>query len=180
MEMQQLKSKKQNLSRIPTDKKSFIIGSIVATIIAITPYLFYSYRSVPSTPTWYTFIFTFKSHYYEDANTAIWSLMVKAIPLLLLVIWFFTCRHWWYHTILVPIAMYIYQLVGAFNDEMAYIDEVGLEYLIPIMAIIIPSIYLIRAKMFNRINSANQTMQDLEDEFKIKPKGLWGKVKQYF
>lgn len=48
------------------------------------------------------------------------------------------------------------------------------------MAIVIPSIYLLRAKMFNKINDANKTMEELEEEFMIKPKGIWGKVKQYF
>jgi hypothetical protein len=48
------------------------------------------------------------------------------------------------------------------------------------MAVIIPSIYLIRAKMFNKLNDADKTMQDLEDEFKIKPKGIFGKLRDYF
>src|SRR5690606_24777640 len=109
-----------------------------------------------------------------------WTLTGKIIPLFLLLIWFFTCRHWWYHAIIVPIAMFSFQIFTILNDDLKYIDSNQILFLIPIMAIIIPSIYLVRAKMFNRINSANQTMQDLEDEFKIKPKGLWGKVKQYF
>ncbi|WP_157487244.1 hypothetical protein [Gelidibacter algens] len=48
------------------------------------------------------------------------------------------------------------------------------------MAIIVPSIYLVRAKIFNRINDAGKTMQELEDEFRIKPKGFFDKVKEYF
>ena len=53
-------------------------------------------------------------------------------------------------------------------------------YMVPIMAIIIPSIYLIRARMFNKINDADKTMQELEEEFMIKPTSFLGKVKQYF
>lgn len=158
----------------------FIGGSIIATLIASTPYLFYLYEGVPDVQVWDTFLFTYESTFYESALTVAWTLTGKIIPLFLLLIWFFTCRHWWYHAIIVPIAMFSFQIFTILNDDLKYIDSNQILFLIPIMAIIIPSIYLVRAKMFNRINSANQTMQDLEDEFKIKPKGLWGKVKQYF
>jgi hypothetical protein len=174
------KLKKVKSSQTQTDRQSLVLGSIVATFIAATPYLFYTYRSVPSTKIWDTFLFTFESHYYEDANAAVWSFMVKLIPLLLLFIWFFTCRHWWYHALLVPIAMYVWQLIGAFNDETDFIDELGLLYLVPIMGIIIPSIYLIRARMFNKINDADKTLEELEEEFKIKPKSFIDRLGDYF
>ena len=34
--------------------------------------------------------------------------------------------------------------------------------------------------MFNKINDADKTLEELEEEFMIKPKTFWGKVKQYF
>ena len=104
----------------------------------------------------------------------------KAVPLLLIFIWFFTCKHWWYHTLLVPITMYLYQIFSIFNDDNKYIDEFQLIYMIPIMAIVIPSIYLLRAKMFNKINEANKSMEEFEEEFKMSPKNFWDKIKQYF
>jgi hypothetical protein len=48
------------------------------------------------------------------------------------------------------------------------------------MAIVVPSIYLIRAQMLNKINDASKTMEELEEEFMIKPKSFMEKVKQYF
>ena len=48
------------------------------------------------------------------------------------------------------------------------------------MAIVIPSIYLLRARMFNKINDAGKTMEELEEEFKIKPKSFFGKLSDYF
>ena len=158
-------------------KKQLIYGSIIATIIAITPYLFYLHESVPATPVWDTFLFTYESKYFNDVSYVMWIFTGKAIPLLLLFIWFFTCRHWWYHVIIVPIAMYIYQLVVFFNDDYKYVDEFQLIYLIPIMAIVIPSVYLIRAKMFNKLNDVSKTMEELEEEFKIKPRF---RLKDYF
>ncbi|WP_338358942.1 hypothetical protein [Yeosuana marina] len=162
------------------DKKSLIIGSIIATIIAMTPYLFYLYESVPKQPVWHTFLFTYTSGGFEDVNVVFWLLTSKLVPLLLLFIWFFTCRHWWYHALLVPIAMYSYQIFGTLRQDSNYVDSNQLIYLIPIMAIIVPTIYLIRAQIFNKINDATKSLQELEDEFKVTPKTFWDKIKQYF
>ncbi|WP_194767550.1 hypothetical protein [Tamlana sp. I1] len=174
--MKNQKSKKY----LHLDNKSLIIGSVVATFIAITPFLFYLHESVPTTKTWSTYFFTYHSGYFEDANTAMWILTGKAIPLYLLLIWFFTCRHWWYHVLLVPIFMYTYQIFSALNDDLSYIDSNQFYYLIPVMAIIIPSIYLVRARIFNKVNETNKSLQELEDELKISPKTLWETIKNYF
>ena len=174
-------SEKTPLQKYPQqDNKSLLVGRIVATLIAITPYLFYLYESVPDKQVWDTFLFTYNSGFFENANTAMWILTGKMIPLYLLFIWFFTCRHWWYHVLIVPIAMYSYQVIVSLNDDLNYFDSNQLIILIPIMAIIIPTIYLIRAQMFNKVNSANKSMEELEDEFKMSPKNFWGKIKDYF
>lgn len=162
-------------------KKQFFLGSILATLIAGSPFLFYLYEYVPSNPTWDTLFFTYHSGFYLNAQTAMWMLTGKSIPLFFLIIWFFTCRHWWHHALLVPIVMYVYQIVGAiYQDTSTGLDELDLIYMVPIMALIIPSIYLIRAKVFNKINDVGKSMQELEDEFKIKPKGVFGKLSDYF
>ncbi|WP_239004394.1 hypothetical protein [Lacinutrix sp. WUR7] len=175
--------KRKNLEFLLEDNKSnksLIIGSIIATFIALSPYLFYLYESVPQEQVWNTFLFTYDSKSWGDANLSMWILTGKTIPLLFLLIWFFTCRHWWYHALLVPIIMYIYQIIILLNDDLIYFDEFQLIYLVPVMAIIIPSIYLIRAKMFDKLNTANKTLEELEEEFTVRPKTLWGKVRQYF
>jgi len=160
--------------------KAIYIGSLTAILIAATPFLFYSYNYIPESKSWDAIFFTYHSGYYESARMAFWMILSKFIPLLLLFVWFFTCRHWWYHTILVPIAMYLYQFIAVLNDDNVFFDNFDLLYLLPIMAIIIPSIYLIRAKMFNKINDAGKSMKELEEEFMVKPKGVIGHLKQYF
>jgi len=157
-----------------------LIGSVIATLIAITPYLFYLYESVPETQVWDTFLFTYDSKSWGDANFVMWIFVGKLIPLLLITIWFFTCRQWWYHVLIVPMAMYIYQIFGLFNENIPYMDEFQLMHLVPIMAIVIPSIYLIRAQMFSSINDVNKSMEELEEEFKIKPKSFLQKLGDYF
>jgi len=172
------KTAKNRIER--TSKKDIIIGSVIGTFLALSPYLFYLYESVPATEAWNTFLFTYNSKAWGNANLSMWILTGKIIPLLFLIIWFFTCRHWWYHSLLVPISMYIYQIISMFNEDNKFIDEFQLMYLVPVMAMIIPSIYLIRAKMLNKLNEADKTLEELEQEFMIKPTTFWGKVKQYF
>ena len=67
--------------------------------------------------------------------------------------------------------MYLYHIIIIFNDDLKFVDsEDQVFYLLPVMALIVPSIYLLRAKMFNKINDADKTLEELEEEFMIKPK----------
>ncbi len=163
------------------NKKELLVGSIIATFIATTPYLITLWEGVPGEiKTWDTFLFSYTTTYYYDIQTFVWTLINQLIPLMLLLVWVFTCRQWWYHVILVPIAMYVYEIITILNDDLDFSGDNLILYLLPVMAIIIPSIYLIRAKMFNKINDANKTLEELEEEFKIGGKGFWGKLSDYF
>ena len=85
-----------------------------------------------------------------------WMYFGKITPLLLLFIWFFTCKHWWYHAILIPITMYGYQLVTAFYEDVymepvKYQDTNQLIYLAPFFLIILVIVYTVRTQIFDRI-----------------------------
>lgn len=138
------KQKKQSIDR---KSGSLLTGSIIAIIIAISPYIFYLYESFPKENVWETFLFTFESKYklYDTA----WLMFGKLVPMLLLILWFFTCRDWWYHVILIPIAMYAFQILSLINEEND-IDETEIYYVIPIMMIIIPIVYFIRIRLFDK------------------------------
>src|SRR5680860_117651 len=90
------------------------LGSLIAFLIAFSPYLFYLYEIFPDGPVWENSFFIYESKYYENVLTAAWTYLGKITPLMLLFIWFFTCKHWWYHAILIPIAMYTFHLLVAF------------------------------------------------------------------
>jgi len=177
---QQKLTRKKSKSLVKGNKKELIVGSLIATFIAITPYLFTLWEVFPDTEVWDTSLFSYNSPYYESIQIMVWTLLGKLIPLFLLLIWIFTCRHWWYHALLVPIAMYVYQSMTVLNDDLEFAEENQILYLLPIMAIIIPSIYLLRARMFNKINDADKTLEELEEEFKVGGKGFWGKLSDYF
>ncbi len=133
-----------------------LTGSIIAFLIAFSPYIFYLYEIFPDGPVWENSFFIYESKYYISVNVAMWTFLGKFTPLFLLLIWFFTCKHWWYHAILVPIIMYGYQLVTAvyqdiYLEPIRYMDSDQLIYLAPFFFIIIVIVYLIRIQIFDRI-----------------------------
>lgn len=145
-------------SKLLTEQKSgfLLLGSIIALLIAFSPYLFYIYEIFPSGPVWENSFFTYESKYYLDVMTAAWTYTGKMVPLFLLLIWFFTCKHWWYHVILIPTGMYAFQLVVAFYEDVymdtsRFMDINGLIYLAPFFIIILCIVYLVRIKIFDRV-----------------------------
>jgi len=144
-------------NKLSTDQRSkfLLLGSIIALSIAFSPYLFYLYEIFPNGRVWENSYFTYESNYYEDVMTAAWTYLGKIVPLFLLFIWFFTCKHWWYHAILVPISMYSYQLVISIYQDVYLkinpMDTNQLIYLAPFFIVILSIVYLIRIKIFDRV-----------------------------
>jgi len=157
------------------NSKKYIGGGVVVFAIAITPYLFYLYESFPMTNTWETFLFSWETA-FPSWYQYVWVLTSKVMPLYLLLIWFFTCKHWWHWVILVPIFSYIFQLWGLINQNRR-LDEVELVYMIPVMLVIIPTVYLIRAKLFYKIRESD--LSEFEEELK-KERTLLQELKDLF
>ena len=166
----------EHSSHYKTDNKSLVIGGIIVFLIAITPLLFYSYRSFPiDKQTWETSFFTISTK-FDDLNSFAWYFVGKFVPLYFLLLWFFTCKHWWHWIILVPIAMYSFQLWGVIN-ESRQIDELELVYVFPLMMVLVPAVYLIRAKLFNKIRG--NSLDSFEEDLLIR-KTLWAQIKDLF
>lgn len=151
-EMQTKQSTKQKLKSHATDSKKLLsLGTVVALIILMTPLLFYSYQGFPDTETWDSFLGTYQSQYYGSTQVFFWVLFGKVIPFLLLVLWFLTCKHWWYHVIIVPIGMYIIQIYSTLNQDIKFADSEDIYFIIPIIAIIAAISYNIRIKIFDSL-----------------------------
>lgn len=132
-------------------KHNIVLNTVVALLIAITPYLFQLYEYVPATKEWETPFFTIDSRNYKHVKTLAWVTLSKGIPLLLMIIWFLTCSKWWYHVILIPMCMFGFQLFGAIENKSSIVDVVEIYWLIPIMMIVIPFVYFIRIKLMDKL-----------------------------
>ena len=170
------KSTETETARQRTDKKSLFVGGLMVILVLLSPFIFYSHKSFPdNTQSWETFLFFINTSYYSIYDYA-WYFVGKLVPLYLLLLWFFTCRHWWYWILLVPIAMYSFQLWGIINDSRN-IDELELYFLLPLMAVLTPAVYLIRAKLFQSLskNDLDSFEKDLQLE-----KSTWQQIKDLF
>lgn len=133
-------------------RKRIIIESIVAFCIVMSPFIFKSHEYFSEVDGEIdSFLgFMISSNGFSDVSTYVWFIVGKLVPFYLLVIWFFTCKHWWYHIILIPMMMYGFQLFELYFSEDETIDSENLIWLLPLCIIIIPFVYFIRLKLYDK------------------------------
>ena len=73
--------------------------------------------------------------------------------------------------------MYSFQLWGILRQSSGNVDELELAYIIPLMAVIVPAVYLVRAKLFNSIRGND--LKSFEEEL-AQEKTIWGQIKDLF
>ena len=89
-----------------------------------------------------------------------------------MIFWFLTSRDWWYHIIIIPIAMYAFQLFEVLYDSDDVVDTDNIWWLIPICMITIPFVYFIRVKLYDKhVHGIDLEAMDAELE-ELKAKGL--------
>ena len=133
-------------------KKKIFLESILVFFIAISPFLYkvYEYLPINSDGSISLLWITLEPNGFEDASFYIWFLTTKIVPLYLLIFWFLTSRDWWYHIIIIPIAMYAFQLFEVIFDSDLQIETDNIWWLIPICLITIPFVYFIRIKLYDK------------------------------
>jgi len=151
-------------------KKSLFTGSIIILLIMITPYLLYIHQNIPEDLTNLETIFgTIKGGFYTSAQYTIYWFFSKFVPLLLLIIWFLTNKHWWVHVLAIPISVYLFQLIAVINDSEQFNDEVEFIYAVPISAIVMVILYFIRSKMAIYILAVD-LKKEMDENMKIPKK----------
>ena len=139
--------KQENKQSKKQDSRSLVTGSLIIAFMLFIPYAFYLYKSFPDVETYEIFEWTFTSNYFESVRYFIYNILIKLIPLTLLLIWFTTCKHWWYYSIAIPISIYIFQLISVINDDVEFNDEYEFVYSLPISIIILTILYFLRSKI---------------------------------
>ena len=95
------------------EKISLFTGSIVALLIAFSPFLLYIHNSIPEDLENYTTFFgVIKGGDFGSAQVLVFLLINKLVPLFLLTLLYLTNKNWWSHVILIPIATYIFQSIS--------------------------------------------------------------------
>lgn len=144
-----MKKSSKEKSRI---RNRFIVESIAIILIALSPFMFKLHEYLPEDPRatlqWFGVIIDRNG--FLDLKTYGWFMLGKLVPLLLLTIWFLTCKHWWYHIILIPMMMYAFQIFETLYSEDKFIDTRNVLWLLPVCMVVIPIVYFIRIKLYDK------------------------------
>ncbi len=73
--------------------------------------------------------------------------------------------------------MFSFQLFSVINDDANFTDEVEIWWLFPIMLVIVPLVYLIKAKLSNQL--IGKDLRAFEEELGAK-KSFWEQIKDLF
>jgi hypothetical protein len=144
--------KKNNSNPKTKARNKFLIETLAVFCIIISPFIFklHQYLSVDPEATINFLGFVIDRNGFADLNTYGWFLLGKLVPFYLLAIWFFTCKHWWYHIILIPTIMYAFQIFEVIYSEDNIVDTENIWWLLPVCMVIIPFVYLIRIKLYDK------------------------------
>jgi hypothetical protein len=155
----------QNKESLKAKSEYLLTGSLIIAFMLFVPYAFYIYNYFPDEKIFETRFFTFESKGYESVNTFMWLLFSKFVPLILLLIWFTTCKYWWYYSIAIPISVYVFQLIGVLNDDLLFMDQYEFIYSLPITLIILTLLYFIRSKIrvFLKAKNIKKEMDEVMD-----------------
>ncbi|MCH9659870.1 MAG: hypothetical protein K0U54_03060 [Bacteroidetes bacterium] len=72
--------------------------------------------------------------------------------------------------------MYSFQLWGVIKQNYT-MDELELYYIFPLMMVLVPFVYLVRARLFSKVRSAD--LKSFEEELSAK-KTVWEQIKDLF
>jgi len=133
-------------------KKRILIESFIAFLIVVSPFIFKSHEYfIENADGKARFLwFEVGNGGFPNPETFVWFIVGKLVPFYLLIIWFFTCKHWWYHIILIPLLMYGFQLFEVYFSEDETIDSENLMWLLPVCIVVIPFVYFIRLKLYDK------------------------------
>ena len=157
-------------------KKKIIIETIVVFLIAISPFLFKFYDYMPKYEnSEFNFLgINIGTNGFDSVSTYVWFMMGKIIPLYLLVLWFLTSKDWWYHILIIPIAMYSFQIFEERFSNDGVIDSANILWLLPICMVVIPFVYFVRVKLYDKhvhgidLEAIEAELQELKDKPQIR------------
>jgi len=133
-------------------KKRLYIESFAIFLIIASPFVFKAHDYLPRDPeaTLNFLGMTIDRNGFADIYTYAWFLLGKIVPFYLLLIWFFTNKHWWYHILLIPICMYAFQIFEVLYSEDKRVDVENVFWILPVCMAIIPFVYFIRVKLYDK------------------------------
>ena len=139
-----------DIKRQKKTKKRFFIESLAILLIIVSPFVFKLHDHIPEESSISILGIEITKNGFQNVSVYIWFLLGKIVPIYLLIIWFLTCKHWWYHILLIPICMYAFQIFEVVFSGDRAIDVENVLWILPVCMVVIPFVYFIRLKLFDK------------------------------
>lgn len=153
----------QEVDQMPSDTRwtradwifFFLILFIVLAYFGVTQYIYYLKTSpgFDNSPI----------GLYREKTTLYFILTGRITPILYLSIWLISCRYWWYHALLIPISVYVVQIVTSLQVNLTHIDKGEYLYIVPILLIVIGMLYLLRRSTLEKIERLS-LLEEVEEK----------------
>ncbi|WP_369994759.1 hypothetical protein [Winogradskyella sp.] len=91
--------------------------------ILLIPVLAYAYLLFPEKEEINILGKTIDSSFYSDFQTYAWVVLQKILLILTLAMWYLTAKNWWIKILLVPLLVFVYQLIMSINLSLRFFDE---------------------------------------------------------
>lgn len=127
--------------------KSLRTDSIIIVAIFLATYLLFVFEFFPEQKEISILGYTYQSGYFESIKVTAFMVFSKLVPILLIGIWFVTNKSWWYHVLLIPLSVYVFQLISVINDDLAVLDVLEFYQSLLITIPIAMLLYVTRRKL---------------------------------
>ncbi|MGC1473442.1 MAG: hypothetical protein WA775_12690 [Psychroserpens sp.] len=121
---------------------------VIVTFIVLMPFAFYLYLLAPyQTKIWTTSFFVIDAEYYELVRHYLWINFYLLTTLLVIAIWFLTCKYWWRYVLFVPLIFQVYQYLFFLNWKSMYYSGFNFYHSLLISIPILTLLHMLSKKM---------------------------------
>ena len=150
---------------------------LISTLILFVTFGYYFDRYIPEGITEVNFLgITIGSYGFQDISDMLYFVKMKLLIIVFATIWFYTCKHWWKHAILLILAIELLKLFSMLNPNQKYYDNIEFVTSLPITIPIILLVIFISKKVkdynlaknlrFELDNKINELFFELNQEKK--------------
>ncbi|WP_292891014.1 hypothetical protein [Nonlabens sp.] len=140
-----------------------IAKAVASAFIFAMAYAFYDNEALTNWLRNTPMLIFFSSFFNISLLMDSWTFIQKLVPLLLLVMWLFASKLWWYYAIVLPIRLCASQLCNLFYFSRTY-NDIGEWRSIELVDIFLSLCYQAKIKIFDQIHSSD--ICEMEDGIK--------------
>ncbi|WP_422105538.1 hypothetical protein [Winogradskyella sp.] len=136
----------------------------ISIILIATPFAYLIYHNSPEGDSWNTVFGTIRAgEFWGDIYSFLYQIVNKAILIIFLSIWYFTNTKWWKFSLLIPIAIYLFQLASVFNDNYQYTETFEWYHSLPLTLPVLLLLLYQGVRTYNRKERMN--LVDIHEEY---------------